>query len=45
MMSIGGLVLLSLSGSPWAGTAVVKDAAAIVKQMTFDEKISMIYGK
>ena len=32
-------------GSPWGGGPVVTQAAALVKNMTFDEKLSMIYGR
>lgn len=35
----------SAHGSPWAGGPVVVQAAALVKKMTFEEKLSMIYGR
>ena len=35
----------ALAGSPWGGTAVVPAAAALVRNMTLDEKLSMIWGR
>ena len=53
MLLLPGLLLLLLlaaapavhGGSPWAGGPAVAKAAALVKRMTFDEKLSMIYGR
>ena len=33
------------AGSPWAGTAAVPAAARLVRNMTLDEKLSMIWGR
>ena len=45
LLIVTGYLAGVLGGSPWTGTAVVDDAAAIVGKMTFEEKFSMIYGK
>eukprot|EP00729_Bicosta_minor_P021217 gene21217-15642_t len=45
LLIVTGYLAGVLGGSPWTGTAVVDDAAAIVGKMTFEEKVSMIYGR
>ena len=45
VLQLAWLPYAALAGSPWGGTAVVPAAAARVRNMTLDEKLSMIWGR